>query len=412
MLEFCFEMDSRIKKPVYHMLSHLFYLQIVQTLFGRPIMECAAKGRGDPCFSGRPRRRCGLCGAVAYCSSKHQMLDWNNHREECARLAQQMQRADFLSDFPFSFSVDAEHTELEKWLTRCSFLISIGLHLKPMWICECSCWHGSIYLDNNSRLIDEWSLPSSLCPCSEPRSSIRVHVDSWKDYYLWRCLPFYSPAALILHWPLTVYHCIQLSALQSLISKTSDQLHIHYLGPYKELCQLAAFAELRALIPGVQLHIDFVGPAVPQSRDGETIILDKYAKCSCVSCSCKSSCEDTNMGSCHMKSTVTLKLHRGFYHDKCEYMDSHPDLIIAPNAGIAAYPSWSQSIDLINKISIPAIFTDYCEEAAFLASQCIRAVTGRPLTIPIQVNPFRQPLLMEDQALFLPCYSNCFLFGM
>ena len=30
--------------------------------------------------------------------------------------------------------------------------------------------------------------------------------------------------------------------------------------------QLGVFGELRALFPGVQLHMDFVGPAVPQFR--------------------------------------------------------------------------------------------------------------------------------------------------
>lgn len=31
--------------------------------------------------------------------------------------------------------------------------------------------------------------------------------------------------------------------------------------------------------------------------------------------------------------------------------------------------------------------------------------------LQIQLNPFRQPMAVEDSALFLPCYSNCFLFG-
>ena len=35
-------------------------------------MECAGKGRGTRCL-GPPRRRCDRCGAVAYCSSSHQV---------------------------------------------------------------------------------------------------------------------------------------------------------------------------------------------------------------------------------------------------------------------------------------------------------------------------------------------------
>ncbi|PKU77066.1 hypothetical protein MA16_Dca001672 [Dendrobium catenatum] len=144
-------------------------------------------------------------------------------------------------------------------------------------------------------------------------------------------------------------------------------------------------------------------------RDGETIKIDTYLQCSDGSCSCKSSCKQR---SCLPNSVVTLKLYKGFYHEKYRYMDTHPQLVIASNAGITAYPSWLPSIELISEMNIPAIFTDYCEEAAFLAARCICTVTGRPLSIPIQVNPFRQPMVMEDQALYLPCYSNCFIFGM
>ena len=48
-------------------------------------------------------------------------------------------------------------------------------------------------------------------------------------------------------------------------------LHFHLQlkclkGPEKELLQLVAFGELRALFPGVQIHIELVGPEVPQSR--------------------------------------------------------------------------------------------------------------------------------------------------
>ncbi|PKU64051.1 Protein WALLS ARE THIN 1 [Dendrobium catenatum] len=87
----------------------------------------------------------------------------------------------------------------ERQLTRCSFLASSGLHRKALWKFECSCWAVAAS-DNNSRLNDGWDLPSSLCPCSEPRSCISTCLQSWEDYYRWRGLPFNSPAAMLLHW--------------------------------------------------------------------------------------------------------------------------------------------------------------------------------------------------------------------
>nr|GFA20023.1 zinc finger MYND domain-containing protein 15 isoform X1 [Tanacetum cinerariifolium] len=182
--------------------------------------------------------------------------------------------------------------------------------------------------------------------------------------------------------------------------------------PERELHQLAVFGELHALLPGVQLHIDFVGPSVPYDRDGETVGLCNYAHCMEVNCSCKSGKGDfSSIKTANNSSTITIRLHSGYYHDRYEELTKEfvPDLIIAPNAGIAAYRSWSPTIELINEIEIPAIFSDYCEEACHLAANCITSVTGCLPAIPL--NPFRQPLAVEDSALVLPCYSNCFLFG-
>lgn len=41
---------------------------------------------------------------------------------------------------------------------------------------------------------------------------------------------------------------------------------LHSAGPDKELFQLAVFGELLALFPDYNVHIDFVGPAVPEYR--------------------------------------------------------------------------------------------------------------------------------------------------
>lgn len=41
--------------------------------------------------------------------------------------------------------------------------------------------------------------------------------------------------------------------------------------------------------------------------------------------------------------------------------------------------------EIIRRTGIPAIFTDFCEEAAHLASCCISSITGQPLKIPVCV---------------------------
>lgn len=152
-----------------------------------------------------------------------------------------------------------------------------------------------------------------------------------------------------------------------------------------------------------------------ENRDSEEIKISKYSCCNGDECVCKLASEDVILGAqTGITSALTLKLWQGFYHDR--YRDiiknSFPHLVIAPNGGIAAYSSWLPSIELIEKIDVPAVFTDYCEEACHLAANCIKTVTGRSLRLPVQLNPFRQPMAVEDSVLLLPCYSNCFLFGM
>ncbi|CAA7397770.1 unnamed protein product [Spirodela intermedia] len=377
-------------------------------------MECAAKGRvTSRCTKMPATRRCPRCGAVAYCSISHQVSHWNYHKEECARLAQQMVHAKALNDLPFTFYERITLLVTKESLTKCHLLMSEGLHQKGLWKSECSCGP-SVTSSHVSLINDEWYLPTSLCPCLEPKNPLLSHLRDWKDYYQWRCLPFNSPVALLLHSPLTVYHCFQLVSSSNTIPEVGENLHIHYLGPDRELLQLSMFGELRALFPGVHLHIEFIGPAVPDLRDNERISLNNYGRCSEEGCTCKTSLNTSLEGSSDVSYSVTLQLRKGFYHDR--YSDimkvSSPHIIIAPNAGVAAYSSWLPTIELIQHIGVPAVFSDFCEEAANLSASCIERVTKQALSLPVQVNPFRQPVPVENSALCIPCYSNCFLFGM
>lgn len=271
-----------------------------------------------------------------------------------------------------------------------------------MWNCECSCWKSDFSIDDSS-LINGWDLSSELSPCKGPSSPAPKGLSSWKEYYEWRCIPFHSPVALVLHWPLTVYRALELAN----VDEIGSELCIHYLGPEKELLQLGVFGELLALFPGVKVYVDLVGPAVPRERDGEVVDLVTYARCNETDCVCKCPVEGES-------GSVTLRFHSGCYHECYGGLekDSFPDVIIAPNAGLAAYTSWLPTLELIKEIEVPAVFSDYCEEACHLAACCVKSVTGCDLSVPIQINPFRQPLRVEESALLLPCFLNCFLFGL
>ncbi len=83
-------------------------------------------------------------------------------------------------------------------------------------------------------------------------------------------------------------------------------------------------------------------------------------------------------------------------------------------AGLAAYPSWVPTIERLTAPSwaaVPRVFTDHCEEAAVRAATVLTGVSGRRLSLPVTLNPFRQPLSSQGSDNALPTYSNAFLLG-
>lgn len=387
-------------------------------------MECAGSHLPGYC-KGPATLRCGSCGAVRYCSPQHQKRHWNEHSQLCARMAMQMQRAPELYDFPFTFALQTTRLhDSQETTTYCSLLQSWGLHSAGLWKASCDCYQISqVPTQQRTQELENpnWSLPARSCPCKPPKNAPQFQLQSWEDYYKWRDIPFDSPVALLLHWPLSLSHAICVSEFRirnpnpnpnpkCLETRNPNSLRVHYLGPERELDQLPVFAELLALFPGVSIHIDFVGPGVPPFRDGESLEFSSFCRCSDNGCVCK------KKESFLCKRGVTVQLWRGLYHDRYAELGDSPDLVFGANAGIAAFSSWHPSLRLIETLDVPVFFTDYCEEAAVMAMETIQSVCSgrrqqRALAFPVQVNPFRQPLCPGNMDLDLPTFSNAFIFG-
>ncbi|WIA10210.1 hypothetical protein OEZ85_010412 [Tetradesmus obliquus] len=94
---------------------------------------------------------------------------------------------------------------------------------------------------------------------------------SWSEYYQLRGTPLESPAALALHFPLTLWHCLAqlLPAHGWPLPPPGQRITIAYLGPQSEVLLLPAFAELAALLPQHQLDIHMIGPDVPEQLHGK-----------------------------------------------------------------------------------------------------------------------------------------------
>ena len=89
-------------------------------------------------------------------------------------------------------------------------------------------------------------------------------------------------------------------------------------------------------------------------------------------------------------------------------------MVLALNAGMPAYSTWHETIDLVAQTPGTCFaFTDFNEEAMHMAVGIIehwlvpdRSITWLQPTIP---NPFRQPLSRWSGGPALPTYSNGFV---
>ena len=96
-----------------------------------------------------------------------------------------------------------------------------------------------------------------------------------------------------------------------------------------------------------------------------------------------------------------------------DYDPSHLHLSLLL-AGLAAYASWVSTLQLLSHAgSPPAVFTDFCEEAAVQGMHVMQAVVGKSMHwMPVSINPFRKPLSCQGRDNNLPSFSNAFMFGM
>ncbi len=114
---------------------------------------------------------------------------------------------------------------------------------------------GSLRLDGedlfgNRHLSDEegWKLPSNLIPHrtffspeAQPDmvSKFEEDITDWDSWHRWRKLPKESPAALLMTYPMSVYHmivnCLELTSAN--IGKPGQRvsIHLHLLGTKSEL---------------------------------------------------------------------------------------------------------------------------------------------------------------------------------
>ena len=202
---------------------------------------------------------------------------------------------------------------------------------------------------------------------------------------------------------------------------------IHLLGAEKELDQASAFARFlsrvwrgdsfRALVArDVEVHM--VGPEVPEGW--RPVVLDG----------------DEN-DERDDAPRVSVFGHKGLYHDAVREAETRrarendvrakttlataPDLVVCPDAGIAAFASWVPTIDMVLRLGAPALVTDLTAEAARMAADIWRRRAARMFptrknnasagsSADVALNPFRRVMSARGNDTQAPTYGNGFGF--
>ena len=149
-----------------------------------------------------------------------------------------------------------------------------------------------------------------------------------------------------------------------------------------------------AAILGVKMR--YVGIELPEDLDGSAVRIVRSAK---------------------QKCEIRLSFHRAAYHEIEVVPASSPldcDIVVMPNAGIALYSSWPDTLRLVLSQKNPfVVVTDFTEEAAhYAAEEAKRMLSGRTRLSPfnVQMNPFGERPTAPAPGCLLPMSRNGWLF--
>ncbi|KAK7691405.1 hypothetical protein QCA50_004804 [Cerrena zonata] len=257
--------------------------------------------------------------------------------------------------------------------------------------------------------VEGWKLPPNLIPYrnfAAPNAKRPVlvtefdeDITDWDKWYRWRGLPKESPAALLMHFPMSTYqllvHCLDVTDPKLGRPEKRISLEVHIIGLEVELNFLPIFAELALLLPyhdiklvgfgsGVEKLIEEAKRNRPTSlaanTNRNTPVFTYEAPDECGS------------------STIAIHLHGSSKVWPRPLSSDTPDAVVACNAGLGSYPEWTPVVQAAHELDIPFGVTEYTEQS--LETQLSgfpRMLWGTSATpkrveeYKIDLNPFQMP---------------------
>lgn len=380
-----------------------------------------------------------------------------------------------LGDFPFHFTQQTVQQVETAESTYCKFLSRRGLHKKGLWKADCPCHqgcYGSANFDVTTPISNtqvQASVPPRLTCWQDYYSLKNLSYDDPVALLLdmpmslmWAvqqaravfCNCDLSFNNIVIHYLGAQKEVHQWPVFQSLLDTMPGSVHIHFFSPDMpdhleglskriSVQQGSSASWLCADTTALANKADSSSAAAAthvQVQQQQVAFLGSTQSETCSAAASTSHCHavphmasrvqqeaslplggaaaqadmtrDTNTA-----PTLQLTFHKGLYHDVIAGANGEvasADLVFGANAGLAAYPSWVPTLQLLShEGSPPAVFTDFCEEAAVQGMRVMQAVVEGPMQwMPVGINPFRKPLSCQSRDNNLPSFSNAFVFGM
>ncbi|XP_059498549.1 zinc finger MYND domain-containing protein 15-like [Stegostoma tigrinum] len=213
-----------------------------------------------------------------------------------------------------------------------------------------------------------------------------------------------SPVAVLLSYPLTIYHIITSLVPQhfpelNILNKQS--LKIHILEAEKQFEMRMVFWELAVLLPHVAFEIHFVGDSLPPEVDEHHFNLQRKDGRVCV--------VNPSLYPANEKSdrrNIRIKVCSKPYH---MLQGPKADLVIGFNVGFGLSGTWLRSLPRLQSLRVPAYFTECSEYSCHVDNQTMSVAAGGSISQHF-VNPFRSPFRIIGIDNNLPWYPNACLF--
>jgi hypothetical protein len=247
-------------------------------------------------------------------------------------------------------------------------------------------WGFLLLEDQHIRERAGWKLPDNQIPWldfalsgSSPPRNPPSFEHTWAEYYKWRGLPIQSPAALLLHWPLTVYKLLHSLGLVPTQPPTERRrLTVHLLGIEKELDFLPVFVslcfylsivadicvlrfgELALLLPNTDLDLILFGPGVAsllakaRSKSSWSLASQPFVYTYTAQ-------KVSGSGSIRIALSKAGPYWLGDIADIARLRSNKPDAMVALNSGLCSYQEWTPVVIASCAFAIPFATTDYME---------------------------------------------------